>query len=302
MFAHQVIEDLKRDHHYIQDKNVSVLYKLIHESQKFHFGIVQDIMSFCLKHQGVPMFTGPLGGVNIPYKVSWFDYLISCDESRVAKPSSATEDLLEKGLALSPTSKFAILTSELTPLVWQVLTFSYFDREKRWALDVFGYKVYVGEERMEIFAAWKESILGDKINQVIETEQAVSSQNLGALNSSLMLLDCKNIGTEKVIPSSKLNVKRAKSDKSPLFTYHILYLKPTTQREKSIPKHLWTNRIHLCRGHFKTYTEENPLFGHIVGRFWWQAHVAGRNKSGVVLKDYEIKTDVVPSVTQMRST
>jgi hypothetical protein len=301
MFAHQVIEDLKRDHHYIEDKNVSVLYELIRHSQKFHFGIVQDILSFCLKHQGVPMFTGPLGGVNIPYKVSWFDYVISPDENRVARPWSIDGDLLGMHLDVGETSKFAILTNELEPLVWDVVTFSYFDKAKKWAIDALGYKVDVGKERIGVFGAWKESMYGGKLNKVIELSSAVNSQNLGALNSSLMLLDCKNIGTEKVIPPPKLNTKRAKGDKGPLFTYHILYLKPTTQREKSIPKHLWTNRIHLCRGHFKTYTEENPLFGHIVGRFWWQAHVAGRNKKGVVLKDYEIKMDVASSVTQMRS-
>ena len=47
-------------------------------------------------------------------------------------------------------------------------------------------------------------------------------------------------------------------------------------------------RVHLCRGHFKEYTNENPLFGKHVGRFWWQPMVRGDKKRGVLNKDYDV--------------
>lgn len=46
------------------------------------------------------------------------------------------------------------------------------------------------------------------------------------------------------------------------------------------------NRVHLCRGHFKEYTEQNPLFGRHVGRYWWQPCVRGKKEKGIIAKDY----------------
>jgi hypothetical protein len=60
------------------------------------------------------------------------------------------------------------------------------------------------------------------------------------------------------------------------------------RRRDLFAHHLWHNRIHFQLGHFKTYTAEKPLFGHITGRFWWQPHVRGKNKDGIVMKDYVV--------------
>jgi hypothetical protein len=50
------------------------------------------------------------------------------------------------------------------------------------------------------------------------------------------------------------------------------------------------NSFHFCRSHFKTYTEEKPLFGKYVGDFWWDAHARGSIKKGLVTKDYKINS------------
>ena len=104
------------------------------------------------------------------------------------------------------------------------------------------------------------------------------------------LLACKNIGAADNEPPAKLNKARAKKGKQPLFTYKILVIKPTSKRQQSLEAQgLWENRIHLCRGHFKEYTGDKPLFGKYTGRYWWQPAVRGRNRDGVVMKDYEVK-------------
>jgi hypothetical protein len=105
----------------------------------------------------------------------------------------------------------------------------------------------------------------------------------------LVLLNCKNVGTEKVEIDMALNKKRKKLGRVPLFSYYTLVLKPVGKRQKSIPKHLWENRIHFQRGHFKVFTEEHPLFGKHVGCFWWQPHIRGRNTNGIIMKDYKIE-------------
>ena len=116
----------------------------------------------------------------------------------------------------------------------------------------------------------------------------------------LQLLNCKNITTRNTYPSKSLNKKRKKAGKQELFTYKTLVLKPTGKKQETqAAQGLWDNRVHLCRGHFKTYTEDKPLFGRVTGRFWWQPSIRGNAKKGMVVKDYEVKTGVVQSVVPM---
>jgi hypothetical protein len=46
--------------------------------------------------------------------------------------------------------------------------------------------------------------------------------------------------------------------------------------------------LHICRGHFSTYSEEKPLFGRVAGTFWIPAHTRGQIKEGVVISDYKV--------------
>jgi len=99
--------------------------------------------------------------------------------------------------------------------------------------------------------------------------------------------------TKKTLPTPEaLNKKRRKNGKQEIFDYHVLnVVVPSTKqgyREQSEP--LSHVRVHLCRGHFKEYTQEHPLFGKLTGLYWWQPHVRGQNKEGIVMKDYAIKT------------
>jgi hypothetical protein len=49
--------------------------------------------------------------------------------------------------------------------------------------------------------------------------------------------------------------------------------------------------LHICRGHFKTFTEDAPLFGKRVGTYWWASQVRGKAEEGVVEKDYRVWLD-----------
>lgn len=108
------------------------------------------------------------------------------------------------------------------------------------------------------------------------------------LNQVLLLLHCKNIVKKENKPPEKLNKKRIKNGKLPLFSYYTLHIKDSinSNSKNVLGDH---NRIHLCRGHFKHYTKENPLFGKLTGMYWWQPHVRGQNKDGIIMKDYVVK-------------
>ena len=106
----------------------------------------------------------------------------------------------------------------------------------------------------------------------------------------LAFLSCKN--TKIVLNKHKR--KKLNRQKKPLLSYYTLEIKniKSITESKANQKNIWSNRIHLCRGHFKTYTVENPLFGSITGRFWWQPSVRGQNKKGVVMKDYVVSNSL----------
>jgi len=108
----------------------------------------------------------------------------------------------------------------------------------------------------------------------------------------LRLLGCKNIRQELVEPPERVNKKRRRSGKQEMLSYHVLKVKPTmtrksrSERTQSVP--LSHQRLHFQRGHFKEFTEDGRLFGRHTGTFWWQPHVQGQNRKGIVLKDYEV--------------
>ena len=46
--------------------------------------------------------------------------------------------------------------------------------------------------------------------------------------------------------------------------------------------------LHICRGHFATYGDHNPLFGKYTGTFWRPMHVRGHKEIGEVKKTYKV--------------
>lgn len=106
-----------------------------------------------------------------------------------------------------------------------------------------------------------------------------------------MILNCKNVSYEAIDPPAKLNKKRHKKGKEEMVKYHVLNLHPLSSRtvSRSGVQTEETRRVHLYRGHFKSFTEDKPLFGRFTGRYWWQPQVRGDKKKGIVNKDYNVE-------------
>jgi len=108
----------------------------------------------------------------------------------------------------------------------------------------------------------------------------------------LAVLNCKNIVEKNNIFSDKINKKRIRSGKLPLFEYKTLHIRPRIflkdQNAKAKIECTESNRVHLCRGHIKTYTQERPLLGKHTGSYYWEPQVRGNRKKGMIRKDYMI--------------
>jgi hypothetical protein len=111
----------------------------------------------------------------------------------------------------------------------------------------------------------------------------------GMLTFSFM--NCKNVTTRVVDPEPGLNRKRLRANLEPFLRYHTIVIEPMKQvlrTEGGVEANGLAKALHICRGHFATYTADHPLFGHFVGTVWKPAHVRGSAKMGVVVADYRV--------------
>lgn len=111
----------------------------------------------------------------------------------------------------------------------------------------------------------------------------------------IYLLNVKNIPVKDFKSIHYFNKKRIKG--SNLHIPSIIYKEININlSEKSSPgnKELISSfnesrkKAHLCRGHFKEYSKEKPLFGKYSGMVWCPPHKRGDSSEGNVIKSYSI--------------
>lgn len=134
-----------------------------------------------------------------------------------------------------------------------------------------------------------------------ENYKNIAEEVVGISVFALNLMNCKNI---KYIPydpnkSLKRQIRRQMERKKilPYLKYEILEIQPMRDRtvERRPKKELENSqRLHTVRGHFKTYTQENPLFGKLTGTYWWSDCIKGNAEIGLIDKDYSIQ--IAPNV------
>jgi hypothetical protein len=325
MYAHQVIEDLKK-----LNINCSHFIKGIKQAQCFNLGIESGFGY--LEKTGTRLFEQDL---RLPYKTIWVDYNFNEHKNRNFHNNTLT--LLYNSIITRTrvpdlmSSKRGVLATTIMDGCYIVYIFNFMDEIKIWIPSSAGCLVVAGIKFKDIKKIVPESLLNapsleclknpdegildgnmfpfpsynfgeqrmnkneiyfsNNVKDSVTKDHLENGDEYKALSILLKLLDSKNISTVNNLPPEKLNKKRIKSGKQPLFTYKTLIIKPTGKmQEAQAAQGLWDNRIHLCRGHFKEYTKERPLFGRITGRFWWQPSVRGNKEKGVVMKDYVVKT------------
>jgi len=284
MYAHELIENIETYYQHSQDEIDKLSLKKLKSAQHFHLGSFADFGMLCKNMMNTKdyYFMGALGmdvkspfeNITIQYNMTENDYSISDIET-----------------LLCP-KKIVISISQYDDgQILQILRFDKNHNEKKWSTNNFILEVDMGilpGIRLLTPKGFKATD-EDKKNLLKST---YTNSTIWAVNAFLMLINTKNITTINNSPPSKLNKKRIKNGKQPLFTYKTLRLQlPAKKRKKGEgPAKIGDNttRLHLCRGHFKTYTEDAPLLGRFTGRYWWQPHARGNVSEGVVAKDYKV--------------
>jgi hypothetical protein len=278
MFAHQVIEEYQSNmgeytnQTYKDEANKAV--SLIRQSAKFHMGDLDDVFNIFKSKNREDCFSKDIIYLKLPYPIMWFDF---------------THKHICHGDA--PNTKEGILVKEINSKQWMIYTVTYHQSSKKWIIYPHKFIINITEGDSTVTPIF---FIGDYENEGLKARFLREFAWVKCLlDYSVRLLNCKNIQTEKIKAPEALNKKRRKNGKQEIFDYHVLnVVVPSNNKrgyqEKSIP--LSHNRVHLCRGHFKEYTTEHPLFGKYTGLWWWQPSVRGQNKDGIVIKDYSIKT------------
>lgn len=105
---------------------------------------------------------------------------------------------------------------------------------------------------------------------------------------SFGFMHCKNV-TLETPPVSRQVRRQAERKGTPLLDYRVLNIEPmkrVLKDEGNLESVGPRQALHICRGHFKTYSEDKPLFGKFVGTFWWEGSVRGSLSKGKIDKDY----------------
>lgn len=300
MYAHQVIETLKchRNKPGFFSSQIDLTIKDIKEAQHFYMGRtgnLSDVLN--LSSTGHPLFMDDYGEyVNPPFLKCWFDYELDYPSSSISKTAFLVKQIHDRWIIAN------CFDYDEDRKFWCPFPYSYLIGLNR-ASEDYGLeqmKTFIdtrylqGRLAANIFATSHYAMCSlppkSEADQVME---GGCTKN-GVLNHTLMLLNCKNIDTNIVPAPSKLNKKRRSKGKCAIFRYHTLKLtlpqeKKSINISKSDPKQ-GVNGVHLCRGHFKTFTKENPLFGKHVGRYWWPSNLRGSKDKGLIGKDYSVQT------------
>ena len=108
---------------------------------------------------------------------------------------------------------------------------------------------------------------------------------------AISFLNCKNVKIENNEPKRLPNGRVSRH--SPNITYKTLKIEPmkkVLETEGDIKHNGLKQALHICRGHFKDFSQGAGLFGRHKGLYWWDSQVRGKVENGIVIKDYSVNT------------
>lgn len=122
----------------------------------------------------------------------------------------------------------------------------------------------------------------------VEIQIARELMMLAPLLFALTMLHCKNV---KLVPTERKRPPRhERHTYLSTLEHHTIVVSSMSKKANgpSIGSGPGQHRLHGVRGHFKTYTADAPLFGRLVGMYWWDSHEAGSPELGIITSDYKV--------------
>lgn len=113
----------------------------------------------------------------------------------------------------------------------------------------------------------------------LKTDKSPAGIYFSTVAAFLSVLNCCNVAKKEINPPEKVQKKRQKKGKQPIWSYWVLELKPTSRSGEAQGGTHASPRVHLRRGHVREYRP---------GEYTWvQPCVVGQG-NGIVHKDYKL--------------
>lgn len=181
------------------------------------------------------------------------------------------------------------------------------DTERGWTYEVHGFQSDSGGEALADQMPLRFQVTPDgagmKFDELWDASRALTKEGeesvehdhrIGyvTLLAAISFLNCSN--TQQVLVRRPLRDRKFGSTRGPkpLLTYRLIHV---VAEQKVTKTQRWAEAgddegtaLHICRGHFRTYTGDAPLFGKYVGTFWVPAHARGDAKHGLTIRDYVV--------------
>ncbi len=132
-------------------------------------------------------------------------------------------------------------------------------------------------------------------SEASEKAAAVKANEVFSVLFGLQFMHCKNVKVQENQPAPKLSKAFNRRHGRPLLSYKTLEIEPmkrVLESEGGIAQNGLKKALHICRGHFATYTPEKGMLGRKLDApvtVWKPAHVRGDSSNGIVQKDYKVK-------------
>lgn len=150
-------------------------------------------------------------------------------------------------------------------------------------VDVYGISWYYGSASAKFENFRPVSMLPDRLSLGAEGT-AMLHRSVAFLSK---LLACKNVRAVSSSPARKPGKRRQL--KRPAIEWRVVEItkgRKTYRMGGPGSGSRSPSRHHVVGGHFKTFGEERPLLGSIVGTFWWGSFARGSRKLGTLQKLY----------------
>jgi hypothetical protein len=106
---------------------------------------------------------------------------------------------------------------------------------------------------------------------------------------AICFMHCKNVQRVEHDPHKKATQKRNRhSCRVKHYTLQIDPMRKILETEGGINENGLKKALHICRGHFKDFSQGKGLFGKYKGVYWWADQTRGSIQNGIVNKDYEV--------------
>jgi len=144
---------------------------------------------------------------------------------------------------------------------------------------------------VEIDSAWECLDIGEiRSPQLLQPQALTAHALLYPFWLAISFLHCKNVTMVNVDPCHVQGNKRV-SQPCRRVHYRVLNIHPMQEVLRREGQQAITGlkrALHICRGHFRDYSQGRGLFGKHKGLYWFNQHRRGSSTHGVVVKDYMI--------------